>query len=138
MAADRWVLVAFLLVSALKGGVSLLPTFLAFLTAIQMNEPERDSFFSASLQQVCACLCLCVCVCDSSASVRADRGHSSTSLHFFPLSLRAAVLLKQIGASRLCHRTTQHPSHGVSGREVKANKTDKEGIRARKHLQNQG
>lgn len=75
------------------------------------------------------------------ASARADRGHSSTCLHSFPLSqpsLRAAVLLKQIGASRLCHRTTQHPSHGVSGREAKANKTDKGEIRARKHLQNRG
>lgn len=75
------------------------------------------------------------------ASARADRGYSSTCLHSFPLSqpsLYAAVLLKQIGASRLCHRTTQHSSHRVSGREVKANKTDKGEIRARKQVRNQG
>lgn len=96
------------------------------------NKLARKRFFS--LQRVGVCVC-------ARASARADRGHSSTCLHSFPLSqpsLRAAVLLKQIGASRLCHRTTQHPSHGVSGREAKANKTDKGEIRARKHLQNRG
>lgn len=56
MAADRWVLVAFLLISAVRGGVSLLPTFPAFLTAIQMNEPERFFFLCLSL----ACVCMCV------------------------------------------------------------------------------
>lgn len=70
------------------------------------NELARKRFFffsSASLHPVCACVRVC-----ASASARADRGHSSTCLHSFPLSqpsLRAAVLLKQIGASRLCHST---------------------------------
>lgn len=88
--------------------------------------------FSASPQRACVCVC---------ASARADRGHSSTCLHSFPLSqpsLCAAVLLKQIGASRFCHRTTQQTSRRVSGREAKANKTDKGEIRARKRLRNRG
>lgn len=103
------------------------------------NEAARKRFFfSPCLFPVYACVC--VFVRARMCSARADRGHSSTCLHSFPLSqpsLHAAVLLKQIGASRLCHRMTQRPSHGVSGREAKANKTDQGDFRGRKQVRNE-
>lgn len=81
-----------------------------------MSQKEN---FVLSLSPVCVCV-----------SARADRGHSSTCCPPPQPSLRAAVLLKQIGASRLCHRTTGGPSHRVSGGDTKANKTDKGEIKA--------
>lgn len=71
------------------------------------------------------CLCLCVCVCVYGGRQRSffllPAFLSSLSLFLSPLFLCAGILLKQIGANRLCHCMTQGSPNrkGASQKERK-------------------
>lgn len=90
---------------------------------------------TAGIVQLCgdsdAEVLVCVCV-----SARAGRGRFSSyphcyppSLFLSPLFLRAGILLKQIGANRLCHCTTQGSPNREGASQKKRKKANRGGCK---------
>ena len=100
----------------------------------------RDCLVIAVLRCLRVCVCVCGWMvagwCNVSVSVRADRGHFSFSLHCYPpslfshspLFLCAGILLKQIGANRLCHCMTQGSPNRKRTSHKREEKANREGV----------